>query len=178
MATAAAVKTHDAPSPPKTAKAPAEPRKNKLPANHTSFRLAETGHNRWCAELPPEADIADVFRPEFWAHHSNGGVRGAQPGDVIEVRNHDHTFYGELYIRAVNSGWFRVEAIRMVNLGPALKWPEDAPLQMKWNPSSRSYDVVRTTDGVVVSRGYLLREMAIAWMKDHIEKMGQKPPQD
>lgn len=148
----------------------AKPRGNALPPSSDYFKLADQMRTVWSIALPPEFEPEQCLERDFLRHHAHGGERGLRAGDLIEVRTHDHTFFGTLYCRATGPGWAECVWLKyQFPLGPDVRWPKDAPLQYRWNKGKRFYEVYRAADGVTLSQGYLLREMAVEWMREHIK---------
>lgn len=134
------------------------------------------GNRRWQAYLPDGYTLEDALRPQFWAHVANqmksapGERKGV--GDIIEIRNFDHSAYAELYVRGVGDNEVFVAVMVDRAVAPEIK-QESAALDVRWNVGKRGYDIVRVGDKAVVQDGakFPLREQAVAWIAQHAKAM-------
>jgi hypothetical protein len=137
---------------------------SKLPeARH---QVAAYAHNRWAATLEFGVALEEALKPEFWAHVA----KRFKPGDIVEVRADDGSFYADLYVRAVGAVFAKVEVLFAKELGAGLAADTDK-LDVKWNVGKRCFSVVRKSDNSVVREGFQIKEDAIAWMNDHNKQM-------
>lgn len=138
-------------------------------------KLVEFAHRRWAAALQEGQTLEDALTPEFWADVARGDGRGMLAGDVIEVRSFDHSFFAELYARKVDAGTALVALIsrtdfvdRAADAKPAKGGDVLAP---RWNVGKRTFDVIRSSDKVIVSEGHKLKEDAQAWIAEHLRAL-------
>jgi hypothetical protein len=141
-----------------------------------AFGVAEFKFRRWSAELTEEQSIEDALKPEFWANQADKlmGHDPANPkgrGDIIEIRKLDTGLYAELIVRSIGKGFIRCDVIRAQEPDAAVE-AEDAPLKTKWNVGKRMHDVVRD-DGQVMAGNFQTKELAVAWINDHLGKMAR-----
>jgi hypothetical protein len=137
---------------------------SKLPEGR--FQVAAHANNRWAATLEYGVAFEEAFKPEFWAHTA----KRLRPGDIIEVRAEDGSFYAELYVRAVGALFAKVEALFAKELGAGISAEADK-LDVKWNVGKRCFAVIRRSDNTVIRDGFQIKEDAIAWMNDHNKQM-------
>lgn len=148
-----------------------EPREELKRIKPTNFQTSEFAFARYSVVLPVGWTLDDVLDPDAWAHVAHKLDRNkisndpARIGTIIEVRTEDHAFYAELYVRAVRASALDVWPI----LGPVrLGASQDKPtgnFDVRWNVGKRGFDIVRTSDKVVVAQGLPKKEDAYAWIE-------------
>ena len=134
------------------------------------FKISEYEYARFSARLGVGVTIEDALKPEFWVHvvHllAKAPVTGEpdKAGAVIEIRTVDHSFYAELYVRAVQDRGLLVSVLREpVYFGP--KEVSTAQFETRWNVGKRGFDVLRKSDREIVAGGLPTREAAAEWIE-------------
>lgn len=138
------------------------------------------GNARWQAYLPAGFAFEDALHPQFWANHarnmkaSPGERRGV--GDIIELRDAEHTRIMELYIRGITNTEVFVGILSDRAIVPAVP-VTDQTLDVRWNVGARGYDVIRKSDRTIIKGGaaFPLREQAVAWIEQHRAAMNSTP---
>lgn len=137
------------------------------------FNLAQFSTNRWAVKLTEGQSMDDLLRDSYWANIASKLRRG----DVIEVRNDECTMYAELFVRAVPitgtpMTWAKVAVLREpVYFDQPSVIADVTAFKVKWNPGAKSYQVHRAADNEVVSRNHPSKDMAEAWVADHLQKI-------
>ena len=137
------------------------------------FVQADFAYNRWSVTLPVGWTFNDTMDPDFWSNvahllaPSKMTNTPARVGDFIEVRTEDHSFYAELYVRAV-----REQSLIVAPVSDPVYFGKDVPsrvegMHIRYNTQKRKYEVLRDTDNAVVGDGFDLKENAVRF----IEKM-------
>ena len=149
----------------KPVKAPEQPRTISV----RDFKLCEYEYARFSARLAENVSFEDTLKPEFWVHVAH--ILQKTPvtnepdkaGAIIELRTIDHSFYAELYVRAVQEKGLIVSTLREpVYFGP--KAVSSETFDVKWNVGKRAYDIVRKSDREIVKGGVPTKEAAQDWI--------------
>jgi hypothetical protein len=142
------------------------------------FQEADYSYARFSVTLPLGWTIEDAMRPEFWTNVTHRLARQPQTGEpakvgtIIELRAVDHSFYAELYVRAVMQHGLTVALTREpVFFGP--KAVKDSPFEMRWNVGKRGYDIIGRSDKIIVGDGsqFPTKEAAQAWISSTMDAM-------
>lgn len=160
---------------PATATAPVKPtipsREGPRSLAPKNFQSSEFAYARFSATLPAGWTLEDALRPEFWAnvcHVLQSPPVTREPdksGAIIELRAEDHSFYAELYVRAVKKRGLDVAVLREpVYLGQ--QKVESDKFEIKWNVGKRGFDIIRKSDRETVADGGTIktREAAQEWI--------------
>jgi hypothetical protein len=153
-----------------------KPLVNKIHPKH--MIQTEYAYARISVTLPVGWTFEDTLIPEFWSQVAH--IFHAQPvtnepdkaGATLEIRTEDHAFYAELYVRAVHERGLTVAVIREpVYFGP--KSVDTAQYKTRWNVGARGHDVIRVTDGAIVSpaKDNKTKEEAMKWIDDTVASM-------
>lgn len=137
-----------------------------------NFGRADYRSNRWRAELPEHQTLDDALDPSFWTSQADELMRPAHKGrgDIIEIWKPDASQFAELLVVETGKGFVRTVLLRSEKPDDVAA-PEASPLSLKWNIGSRSHDVVRKADGVVMRTGFQTKAAAVAWIADHMAKV-------
>lgn len=133
------------------------------------FRLCEFEYARFSARLAENVAFEDTLKPEFWVHivhllqKTPVTNEPDKAGAIIELRTIDHSFYAELYVRAVEEKGLIVSPLREpVYFGP--KAVSSNGFEAKWNVGKRAYDIIRKSDREIVKGGVPTKEAAQDWI--------------
>ena len=87
-------------------------------------------------------------------------------GAIIEVRDEAHTFYAELYVRAVQEKGLVVQMLRKEDIGPKLV--PTGNYFYEFNRAEKIWDVKRKSDNETVF-SHKLKEEASDWVKKNLK---------
>lgn len=133
---------------------------------------AEHAYGRYSVTLAAGHTIDQMLKPEYWvltAHLFQADKNSGLPdraGAIIEVRDEAHTFYAELYVRAVQEKGLVVQMLRKEDIGPKL-----APTGnyfYEFNRAEKIWDVKRKSDNETVF-SHKLKEEASDWVKKNLK---------
>ena len=156
------------PKPEKPAKAPKaeveEAPRRVVPLAVTRWQLGEFLNNRHSVSPAAGTPFEDLLRPEFWANI----VRMA-PGDIIEVRPEDQSYFAELYVlkRERNSATVAVirEPVKLVSAYKPL--PGEVNFDVEFAGSIAKWRIVRRSDKTPLREGFGTEALARAWLADY-----------
>jgi len=165
-----------------------------------NFKLAEFVYRRHRAVTEAGTTIKDVIDPTYWT----GVASSLTQGDIIEVVSAETDWYAELFVRSCTKTDAKVAIIRHVSLGqnnpasfiedepgqkdtkskPATDKPKkegesdkktDQPYEVKWKGPTNKFQVIRTSDNVVVSGDVVLADKASAdeWLVNYLKTLSQ-----
>lgn len=145
----------------------------KLRDTQGQIQDGEYAYSRVSVTLPVGVAFEELLKPEAWvqvSHRFAGNPLVGQRdrvGAVIEVRSQDHSFYAELYLRAVRGNLMDVAVL----LPPVKFGPKDAKVdgyEVRWNVGARGYDVIRQSDRQVVQGDtkFPTKELAYKWIEE------------
>lgn len=135
----------------------------------SSLASSEFAYARLSATLPVGWTIEDALKPEFWVRVAHKFAKTPVTGEpdktgaIIELRSVDHSFYAQLYVRAVREGGLVVQLIGE----PEYFGPRDVKssnFETRWNVGRRGYDVLRQSDREIVAHGLPTKEAAQEWI--------------
>lgn len=139
-----------------TLEKPKQKKKQPHKIGMSDFKPSEYAYMRYAITIPVEWDVQEVLKPEFWSNVSHllekndTTRRPAQIGTIIEVRNDDHSLYGELYVTAVSKSSMQVEWVRKpVRFGDQ-EIPTSETHKIRWNLGPKKHEVIRLSDNEVV----------------------------
>ncbi len=139
----------------------------QMRAKSSKFGLSDHGFTRFYYVMDVEEEYENALEPEYWAGLANQlqknmfSGQADRSGAIIELRSEDHSFYAELYVRAVNPSELVVAPVREpVYFGKPGASKENESYKRRWNVGNRSYEVQRVSDGAVVGRGFKIPEDA------------------
>jgi hypothetical protein len=131
------------------------------------------------AQIPPTIKFSEVLKPGFWANVVHNFQRDSiagreKSGAVVRIRTTDHSYYADLYVRAVLSNGLIVQCMGPsidengkpcpINLQTGLPWKDedaedaretlsDEDLFLRWNVGKSGFDIIRRSDGIVIGDG-------------------------
>jgi len=153
-----------------------EPPMNKI--LQRDMKQCEFAFARMAVVLPVGWTFEETLLPEFWSNVAH--MFHPQPvtntpdlaGAIFELRTQDHAFYAELYVRAVGEKELIVSVLRdPVYFGP--KSVDTKQYNTRWNVGARGHDVIRVSDGAIVSpaKDNKTKESAWKWIEDTVAAM-------
>ena len=119
----------------------------------------------------PEAgvDFAAVLQPAYWTHVA----AKLRPGDMIEVRAEDGTWFAILYVVSAQRLSAKVVPLPGYPLElDAGEADEIAAFGVKWNGPQHRWAVVRVADKRAMQTGFQSREDAHRWLADNLKSLG------
>lgn len=138
----------------------------KLSERH--FEQEEFAYARFAVTLPVDWTVEETLKPEFWANVAyrlrTDPMSGRKdfPGSIITVRSADHSFYAELYVRAVQDAGLVIALVREpVYFG--LRNVKSDNFETRWNVGKRMYDIIRNSDREIVA-SVKTKESAQDWI--------------
>lgn len=139
-------------------------------ANNTALPQSASGlesfkHQSWAVTLPEGFKYEWLFQQDAWKHIA---VRYKQ-GDIIAVRSHDHTLYAQLYVRAADRTWVQVTELSCQRFGDEVK-TEVGGYAIRWGSPKTLFGVYRESDNERIKDGFQTKEIAAAWLDDHLKK--------
>lgn len=127
-------------------------------------KTAEFVRTVWCLTAEHGATLADVSKPESWAHVA----RAFKAGDRIEVVPESGEWFAELYVRSATSNGLKVVVLREVVFdeppAPAASEPEDYDVSYS---KTEKWRVVRKSDKAVMVSGLASKAEGEAWLVEH-----------
>lgn len=133
-------------------------------------RLIEFAHNTWCDNVEHGVEYEDILKPEYWVHIA----RGVKVGDHIQARALDGSFFAWLMIEAVTNTGVYVSEIFLRNKPGVIDKPSLDDFVVQFVPKGDDrWRIVRTSDKVVVDRGYPDKPSAEAAMNALIGKVSE-----
>lgn len=125
---------------------------------------AEYVRTVYCLTAEHGAVLADVLKPESWAHVA----KQFKPGDRIEVVPESGEWFAELYVRAVTPNDIRVVVLREVQLDAPVSAPVVDGVEFEVNyTKADKWRVVRKADKVTVVSGLSSKTECEAWAAEH-----------
>jgi hypothetical protein len=152
---------------------PSLPRVNKL--LDKSFAVSSYRYNRWSADLDETQSLEDALVPGFWASVVDKimGQDKLNPrgfGDIVEIRKRDTGLFAEVLIVGIGPGFVKVEPLRAYVPADVAE-PAKCPLTTRYNAGKRCHDVVRRSDGQLMSSGHQTKTVAVDWITTHMKAM-------
>jgi hypothetical protein len=124
---------------------PAERKPRKVLQNR--FRLTEQARNSWAVVPADGTPYEDLFAPEYWAHVA----ASVRPGDLIEVRAEDGSYFALLYAVAVQRQAVAVIELLKKDLHSVRMPVIESGIAVEFKGPIRKWSVIRTKDNVIVS---------------------------
>ena len=135
------------------------------------FHLLEHKNFTHFAQLEDQVNREHLLRPEFWSHIAGKVLKG----DMIHARNDSFTFWAEMLVIDVGSGFVKVHILRWEDIEKAdhtdAGTSDDYDILFKG--SERLHVVSRKSDGIVVQEKLRTKNDAVAWLNEFI---GKKTP--
>lgn len=134
-----------------------------------STRLKEDGFDRtnWVATVEAGTTLEDMEQPEFWTHVCGPGNRMRRM-DKIAVLVDDETWYAELIVLAVGTGFAKVRVLFHLEFGSTEEEAgEDASVFVKYRGPHLRFCVIRKSDQVCIRDSFLKKEDADRYARDH-----------
>lgn len=134
-----------------------------------NFFEAATRRNSWSIVPADGTAYEALFEPGYWANIS-GRLRA---GDLIEVNAEDGSYFALFYVLATADKAARVvELLRKAMQGDEL--PDvGAGFEVKWKGPILKYSVLRTADGINISRGHDTRASANEALADYLKTLAR-----
>lgn len=142
--------------------------------------LAAEVNNTWrFPDFPPETTIADLLKPETWAHCAG---RYLKQYDEVIVIPQGGPFRAHLIIMEAGKNFakMRLLDVKLLNAteapeaveAPATEsLPDGAPVFVKWNGPKDKFTVFRTSDKEKLRPGFAIKADADAWARTHLLAM-------
>lgn len=129
-------------------------------------RLTEAEFSRvvWSAVPESGTTLADMVKPEYWAHVA----KFLKPGARIEIQPEDNSWFAELYVRTVKEQSAVVQVLRAVTFDEAPQAAATAPAYFpKFCGPAAKWRVYRAVDNAVMAEKLDTREQADTWIADN-----------
>ncbi len=128
-------------------------------------KQAEFIRTVWCLTAEHGVTLADVTKPESWAHVA----KQFKAGDHIEVVPESGEWFAELFVRSVSPTDIKVSVLREVVFdAPAVAAPLPEGVEFEINYSkSDKWRVVRKSDKVAVASGMASKLECEAWVAEY-----------
>lgn len=121
-------------------------------------------HNRQIWDVVPESGVTieDLKRPQFWAHVS----MDYRPGDQIEVRAEDGSYFARLFVLDAGPGYAKVHVLENHALEVIEPGSETtlAGHSVVWSGPHTKFRVMRDEDKKVLKDGFQQKTDAITWL--------------
>lgn len=132
-------------------------------------KQAEFIRTVWCLTAEHGVTLADVTKPESWAHVA----KQFKAGDHIEVVPESGEWFAELFVRSVSPTDIKVSVLREVIFdAPAVAAPLPEGVEFEINYSkSEKWRVVRKSDRVTVASGMASKLECEAWVAEHMSTL-------
>lgn len=134
------------------------------------FQLDEQfAYARSCVTLPVGWEFDEVLKPEFWANVANLFQKNPMTGDkeksgaIIAIRAADHSFCGEVYVRAVRERDLIVGVYKEPVYFGIRALPANLGYETRWNVGKRKFDIIRNSDREIVGEAET-KELAMDWI--------------
>lgn len=139
------------------------------PIKLNRFQPAE--YQRVIYSATPEANtpVADLKKPEYWAHIA----QQLKSGDRIEVEREDGAYFIELLVREVGRTWAKVVSLREITLeDTAFTIPEELKeYDVEYKGKITKWSVIRIKDRSAVYEGGSTKQDAVNWLTDHLKAL-------
>lgn len=144
--------------------------KRDVKLTHTRFK--ESGYVRtvWCATVPQDVTRKDLLKPEFWSHIAGQ----ARPGDLIDVRVDDESFFAQYYVKSCSRTYVQVFELNWFDLSDAKteKLQESMEeFEYKYRGPYAKHSILRKSDGAVMIEKLDTKEAAVKWLFDYQQKI-------
>ena len=128
-------------------------------------KQAEFIRTVWCLTAEHGVTLADVTKPESWAHVA----KQFKAGDHIEVVPESGEWFAELFVRPVSPTDIKVSVLgEVVFDAPAIAAPLPEGVEFEINYSkSDKWRVVRKSDKVAVASGMASKLECEAWVAEY-----------
>lgn len=134
------------------------------------LKQADMARNTWRAIVEAGTTVADVQRPEFFAHH-----RVFTQYDRIEVLSEDGAFFADLLVLsvdrpAIGPATIRTKVLNQWDLGGEETGvaTDASQYEIKWTGPHGKFAVIRLTDQAKVFERGQSKEEAQRWLKQHL----------
>lgn len=132
-------------------------------------QLAEHGRNVHLFTADDGLHPGDFLRPEFWGLVS----KNFSPGDHVEVRTDDMTFWGEYLVLANDRTWAKLHPLREVKLPSAEARQVSPEYKVEHKGPHKKYCVIRIKDSSIVHEGEPERLGAERWLESYLRTIGR-----
>lgn len=141
----------------------------RAPISPKRHKLADYERNLWVATPETGTALAEVLKPEFWAHCADK----MRPFDKIEVRAEDESFYAELLVRSAGKNWAVCSVLAHVDLDQKQVQVPDEDYVVSWGGPHQKHRVLRKKDNEVVFQGGETADAARGWLREHLKAMAR-----
>lgn len=128
------------------------------------FKPADQVRTLYCVTVEEGVTQDDVLESSFWSHVAAKLI----PGDRIEVRCDDESFFGELLVLDTGKAWVKVHPIFFMQLGATTR--DETGLDgyiVKYRGPHAKWSVLREEDKTVLHEHMASREEAVTWAVGH-----------
>lgn len=141
-----------------------------LKAAPSRLRQQEFVQTVWSYVAETGTTVEDLLRPDFWSTIAGPGARLRRMDKVCVVLD-DESFYAELLILSVGTGWAKMAVISKVDLEAQSEADETAPFYVKWGGPHLKWTVIRRKDSERVKEKLEAKAEAEQWARDHTSAM-------
>lgn len=144
----------------------AKPAAPVQPINPSRFAEGPIHHNRWSLRIEHDRDKRDFNDPVFLSHVA----RYLRPGDIIEVRAEDLTYFAELFVHDATNNSVRVEILREKTLKTAASLTGGAHMKgyrIAWGGLQEKFRVIRDADNRVIKGGFANEGEALMFLQSY-----------
>jgi hypothetical protein len=126
------------------------------------FKQAAEVNNRWSIVPEDGTPYADLFRPVYWSHIA----ARLRPGDIIEIRAENMSYYAELMVTGAERQAAAVVELRKVELTPQAKaLPSvEAAYKVEFKGPHLKWCVIRIADRARMREQCDSRALAYEWL--------------
>lgn len=132
----------------------------------SNFQDATFWFNSWAANPDNGTTKEDLMKPAYWAHIAPK----LRPGDLIQVRAEDGSYFAILIVKDRGRTWAKVEDVLFKDM-TAHEFPEmatqDGEFSVKWAGPTAKFRVTRTSDKAVMKDGFANKADADRWILDY-----------
>lgn len=139
-------------------------------AHPNKLRSAEHARNSWSIVPDDGTTIEEVCQPAYFAH-----VAGRmQPGDLIEVRAEDTSYYARLYVRDTGRAMVKCAVLEYHSF-EAIEFGDNADTQfdVAYRGLTRKWCVVRKSDNTVIKDECQTREGATSYLGEYLKALAK-----
>lgn len=128
------------------------------------LQAGEHFRTRYTAVVDAEANLKTILEPEYWVHVA----RKLRVMDTIDILCDNETWFAELIVTSVGTGFAKVQLLREVKFknvdGPEVL---SSNFTVKWSGPKLKWAVIRNSDKERVKEGFAAKGDANRWAVDH-----------
>lgn len=132
----------------------------------TQLKAAEFLRTTYVVKTDISITQEDILRPEFWAHV----VHILKPHDIIQVITESGEWEVELFVQAVGTGYAKVSVRNEYNY-VAKESKSFTGYGVRWAGRSDKFRIERSSDKVVLQKGFATKDDAEKWLEQHVKAM-------